>query len=301
MRDHRGVTSIFRPVRGRGEPLTAFVLSGGANQGIAQVGMLRALLERGIRPDVVIGTSAGALNGAAIAGSPTLEKVAHLEEVWVSLDGDDVFPGGTLQRAWNILRRDDHLVPNRGLASVIERAELHSTFAELPIPLRVITTDLLSGDEIVIVSGALAPALLASAALPGIYPPVQLNGHTLVDGAVVNLVPISHAVAGPIDRIFVLDVSDPINDRPIRSPLDVLIRAFGISRDLRLELELQWVPKDIELVVLPPPTDNRDVFDFSGGQQIIDDAYKLASDALDDLEQRPGRQRLRRWWKKLAS
>jgi NTE family protein len=277
------------------------VLSGGANQGIAQVGMLRALLERGIVPDVVIGTSAGALNGAAIAGAPTLEKVDHLEKVWVSLDGDDVFPGGTLQRAWNILRRDDHLVPNRGLAHVIERAALHSTFADLLIPLRVITTDLLTGDEIVIVSGALAPALLASAALPGIYPPVQLNGHTLVDGAVVNLVPISHAVAGPIDRIFVLDVSDPINDRPIRSPLDVLIRAFGISRDLRLELELQWVPKDIELVVLPPPTDNRDVFDFSGGQQIVDEAYTLASDALDDLERRPGRQRLRRWWKRLAS
>jgi len=295
------MTSILRPTRARGEPLTAFVLSGGANQGIGQVGMLRALLERGVVPDVVIGTSAGALNGAAIATSPTLEKVDHLEKVWVSLDGDTVFPGGALRRAWNILRRDDHLIPNRGLESVIERAEVATTFADLQIPLRVVTTDLMTGDEIVIVSGALPPALLASAALPGIFPPVSLNGHTLVDGAVVNLVPISHAVAGPIDRIFVLDVSDPVGDRAIRSPLDVLVRAFAISRDLRLELELQWVPKDIELVILPPPADNREFFDFTGGKRLIDAAYQLASDALDDLERRPGLQRLRKWWKRRAS
>lgn len=300
-RDDQGVTSILRPIRARSEPLTAFVLSGGANQGIGQVGMLRALLERGILPDVLIGTSVGALNAAAIATSPTIEKVDHLEKTWVSLEGEDVFPGGTLRRAWNILRRDDHLIPNRGLAHVIERAEVAPTFNDLQLPLRVVTTDIMTGDEIVIVSGTLPPALLASAALPGIFPPVLLNGHILVDGAVVNLVPISHAVAGPIDRIFVLDVSDPINDRQLRSPLDVLIRAFGISRDLRLELELQWVPKDIELVVLPPPDDNRDVFDFSDGQRIVNESYERASAALDDLEQRPGLQRLRRWWKRRAS
>ena len=74
-------------------PVTAFVLSGGGNRGVAQVGMLRALLERGIVPDVVIGTSAGALNGAAIATSPTLEKVDRLESVWVGLKGDQIYPG----------------------------------------------------------------------------------------------------------------------------------------------------------------------------------------------------------------
>lgn len=277
------------------------MLSGGANQGVMQVGMLRALLERGIRPDVVIGTSAGAMNAAVVATSPTLEKIDRLADMWCSLDGETIFPGGALRRAWNILRRDNHLVPNRGLADVIERAECAPTFAELELPLRIVTTDLDTGDEILIVSGPVAPALLASAALPGIFPPVDLNGHRLVDGAVVNLVPISHALAGPIDRIFVLDVSDPLGERPIRSPLDVLIRAFGISRDLRLELELQWVPKDIELIVLPQPIDDRDFFDFSGGRELLDEAYRLANIALDELEPRPGLQRLRKWWKRLAS
>ena len=192
-------------------------------------------------------SSAGALNGAAFATEPTLERVDLLEHLWTGLTGDQVFPGGAIKRVWNILRRDDHLIPNEGLQSVIASAQPAATFAELQIPLRVVTADLVTGDEIIFVNGPLPPVLLASSALPGIYPPVDLHGHTLVDGAVVNLVPISHALAGPIDRIFVLDVSDPISERPIRSPLDVVIRAFAISRDLRFELELQWVPKDIEV------------------------------------------------------
>jgi NTE family protein len=287
-----------RAWRGAGNrrPVTAFVLSGGGNQGVAQVGMLRALLERGIVPDVVVGTSAGALNGASIATSPTLEKVDDLERVWLGLRGEQIFPGGALKRAWNVLRRDDHLSPNDGLMSVIEASGSAADFASLTVPLRVVTTDLNTGDEILIVGGPIIPALLASAAIPGIFPPVELHGHLLVDGAVVNLVPISHALAGPTERIFVLDVSDPIGDRPIRSPLDVSIRAFAISRDQRFELELQWVPPEIELVVLPAPEDDREFFDFSGGAALINEAYKMASRTLDDYEARPGRRTPRRFW-----
>jgi NTE family protein len=295
------MTTTLRAVRDRTGPITAFVLSGGGNQGVSQVGMLRALLERGILPDVVIGTSVGALNGAVVASAPTLAQVDHLEGVWRRLRGDEVFPGNTLRRAWNLLRRDDHLIPADGLKALIDRVGVAPSFADLQVPLRVVASDLITGDEHVIVRGALPPALLASAALPGLFPPVVLNGHTLVDGAVVNLVPISHALAGPIDRIFVLDVSDPISDRPIRSPLDVAVRAFAISRDQRFELELQWVPKEIEVVVLPPPRDDRDFLDFSGAEGLIRDAYDLAVKALDDLAERPGRQRKRRWWKRLAS
>ncbi len=295
------MTATLRAVRDRTGPITAFVLSGGGNQGVSQVGMLRALLERGIRPDVIIGTSVGALNGSVIATAPTLAQVDHLESVWCTLKGDEVFPGNTLRRAWNLLRRDDHLIPADGLTSLIDRVGVASSFADLQIPLRVVASDLITGDEHVIVRGDLPAALLASSALPGLFPPVVLNGHTLVDGAVVNLVPISHALAGPIDRIFVLDVSDPISDRPIRSPLDVAVRAFAISRDQRFELELQWVPKEIEVVVLPPPRDDRDFLDFSGAAELIQGAYDLTVQALDDLAERPGRQRKRRWWKRLAS
>jgi NTE family protein len=280
--------------------VTAFVLSGGGNGGVGQVGMLRALLERGYVPDVVVGTSAGALNGAAIATSPTVEKVDQLEGVWVSLRGEEVFPGGALKRAWNVLRRDDHLSSNAGLAAVVARAHPGKTFSDLAVPLRVVTTDLDTGDEIVIVAGEIEPALLASAAIPGIFPPVVLDGHRLVDGAVVNLVPISHALAGPTGRVFVLDTSDPIGDRPIRSPLDVAIRAFAISRDQRLELELQWVPPDVEVVMLPAARDAREFFDFSGAATIIAEAHDLAARALDKYEGSARRGR-RRWWQRLLA
>ncbi len=288
-----------RARRGAGarRPVTAFVLSGGGNQGVAHVGMLRALLERGIVPDVVVGTSAGALNGAAIATSPTLERVDELEHIWLGLRGDQIFPGGALKRAWNVLRRGDHLSPNDGLLAVLESSGSAEDFASLAVPLRIVTTDLDTGDEILVVAGPIVPALLASSAIPGVFPPVELHGHRLVDGAVVNLVPISHALAGPTERIFVLDVSDPIGDRPIRSPLDVAIRAFAISRDQRFELELQWVPPDVELVVLPAPLDDREFFEFSGGVALIEEAYKMASGALDEYQARPGRRRPpRRFW-----
>jgi NTE family protein len=286
------------PVRSR-EPRTAFVLSGGGNQGVSQVGMLRALLERGIRPDVVIGTSVGALNGAVIATEPTLAQVGHLEEVWSGLTSERVFPGGTIRRAWNLLRRDDHLISNDGLREMIDHSVIAESFAELAVPLRVVSADLMSGAELVFAAGAVRPALLASAALPGIFPPVRLGEWVLVDGAIVNLVPISHALAGPIDRIYVLDVSDPMTERPVRSPLDVVIRSVAISREQRFDLELQWVPEDVELVVLPAPDDDRDFFDFSGARELIDEALVLAHRALDDHELRPDRQRIRRWWKRL--
>ena len=120
------------------QPRTAFVLSGGGNQGVSQVGMLRALLERGIVPDVVIGTSAGALNGAAVAYAPNLTGVAQLAAVWEQLRADHVFPGGRIHRAWNIVRRGTHLFGNEGLAALIHHSTPARSFSDLEIPLRVI-------------------------------------------------------------------------------------------------------------------------------------------------------------------
>ena len=282
---------------------TAFVLSGGGNRGVAQVGMLRALLERGIVPDVIIGTSVGALNGAVIAHNPTVEAIDHLEAVWLNLDREQVFPGTVVSRMWNILRRDDHLVASTGLAELIAAASPAETFADLKIPLRVVTADLETGEECVLVRGPLAPSLLASSALPGIFPPVDLHRRTLVDGGVVNLVPISHALAGPINRVYVLDISDPISDRLIRSPLDVAMRAFAISRDQRFDLERQWVPAEVDLIVLPAPVDDRNFYDFDGAEAIITEAYERAKKTLTAHQSRRPVQtsdstprRWRRWW-----
>jgi NTE family protein len=281
-------------------PRTAFVLSGGGNQAVSQVGMLRALLEREIVPDVVVGTSAGAWNGSLIATDPTVAVVARLEDLWDRLRGDVIFPGGRLARAWNLLTRDDHLFADDGLRAVVEMGGTPLWFDDLAVPLRVVAADLETGEEVVFASGSLRPALMASAALPGLFPPVRFDGRVLVDGAVVNTVPLSHALAGPVDRVYVLDVSGELLRRPNRSPLDVLVKAFAISRKQRFQLELRSVPESIDVVVLPAPADARDLFDFSDPARYVTEAYDLAQVALDAAEAaRRRRTGLRRtWWRR---
>src|SRR5689334_9918857 len=269
------------------EPRTAFVLSGGGNQGVSQVGMLRALFERDIVPDVVIGTSAGALNGAAVCYAPNLTGVAQLSAVWEQLRSDHVFPGGRIHRAWNVVRRGTHLFESVGLEAVIHHSTPARSFSDLEVPLRVIATDLDTGEEVVLARGPLKPALLASTALPGVFPIVHHDGRRLVDGGVVDNVPLSHALAGPIDRVFVCNVSSGPGERIERSPLDVVMTSFSHARSQRFELELRHVPPEIEVIELPRPPDARDLFDFSGARHLIDAAYELAHEALDAVAVTP--------------
>jgi NTE family protein len=284
-------------------PRTAFVLSGGGNQAVSQVGMLRALLERGIVPDVVVGTSAGAWNGSVVASDPSLVAVDRLCELWSRLRGDVIFPGGRITRAWNLLTKDDHLFSDDGLRAVVDMGHTPPRFDDLAIPLRVVAADLETGEEVVLACGPLRPALLASAALPGLFPPVRLGGRVLVDGAVVDTVPLSHALAGPVERVYVLDVSAELMTRPNRSPLDVLVKAFAISRKQRFQLELRSVPESVEVVVLDGPPDDRELFDFSEPERYVDAAYDLTRAALDDAEAaRQRRTGMRRsWWRRTAT
>lgn len=264
--------------------------------------MLKALLERDIVPDVLVGTSAGACNAVVIATMPNLAGVERLAESWTSLRGDEVFPGGRLSRAWNLLTRDDHLFDNDGLRAIIVKGGTPATFDELRVPLRVVACDLDSGEEVVFAAGPLEPALLASAALPGLFPPIRHDGRLLVDGAVVNTVPLSHALAGPVDRVYVLNIAGELLQRSLRSPIDVAIRAFAISRKQRFEVELRSVPESIEVVVLEGPLDDREVTDFSDPQKLIDQSYRIAERTLDEAEIAK-RKRLtfrRPWWRRYA-
>jgi NTE family protein len=290
-------------MRSPDRPRTAVVLSGGGNQAVSQVGMLRALLERDIVPDLVVGTSAGALNGAVIATDPTVAGTEHLADVWLSIRSGEVFQGGKLARAWNVLRRDDHLFTNEGLLSILDRAHTATTFAETDVPLRVVATDLNTGDEVVFASGPLEPALLASTALPALFPPIEHDGRLLVDGAITNTVPLWHALSGPTDRIYVCNVSGALIERRMRSPLDVAVRAFAISRNQRFELELRHAPADVDVVVLPSPSDQRELFDFSDSLMLIEEGHHLAARALDEHEAERARHRARdrarrRWFRR---
>ncbi len=258
----------------------AFVLSGGGNQGVGQVGMLRALIEAGITPDVIVGCSAGALNGAALAYAPNLTGVARLASVWGDLKGSEVFPGSKFTRAWSVVRHGTHLFDNGGLQKVIRTGSAARSFADLSVPLRVVAADLDTGDEVVFVRGPLEPALLASAALPGVFPIIEHDNRRLVDGGIVNAVPLWHALCGPCDKIYVLNVSHSSGIQAFRSPLDVVMASFSHSRNLRYKLERRHVPDGPEIFEMPHPTDNRELFDFTGAEGIIEEGYELGREFL---------------------
>ena len=229
----------------------------------------------------MIGTSAGALNGACLCYAPNLTGVARIANVWMGLTQAGVFPGSKMSRAWNVVRRGTHLFSNEGLEKLIDEATPARSFSDLRVPLRVVATDLDTGEEVVFARGPLKPALLASACLPGVFPVVEHDGRRLVDGGVVNSVPLWHAISGPVDRVYVLNVSGSVSDRPQRSPLDVVMTSFLHSRNQRYELERRHMPPGVELIELPRPRDTREIFDFSGGEALIDEAYTLTLAALD--------------------
>ncbi len=172
-------------------PSVAFVLSGGASLGAIQVGILRALYERGIAPDLIVGTSAGALNGAYIASRPqTIATADALGNIWRGLRRGDAFPLNPLVGLLGFLGTRDHLVPESGLRRLIARHVEQDRLEELPIPLHIVAVDMINGEELRLSSGPLTEAVLASAALPAIVAPVRWGDRSLVDGGGEDRPPI---------------------------------------------------------------------------------------------------------------
>lgn len=233
---------------------TAFVLGGARNLGAMQVGMLAALSDAGIRPDLVVGCSVGAVNGAAVAADPTPAGVERLTSVWSELTRRDVWPTHPAAAAVRLVRRAPGSFGNDGLRRVVER-HLPATFEELAVPFSCVAASLDTGQARWFSSGPLAPAVLASSALPGLLPPVEVDGEALIDGAAVDVVPLGRALSLGARRLFVLQIKDldASAPRPER-PLEVLVRAFAISRNARFVSELASVPADAEVHVLPVPS-----------------------------------------------
>src|SRR5450631_3357172 len=154
---------------------TAFVLPGGSSLGAVQVGMAEALLETGIRPDLIIGSSAGSLNGAWLARHPGPEGAARLRDLWLTVRRRDVFPlsPGMLL---GLAGRRDHLVSSKALERWLITNALFSRIEQATIPLHIMATDLMSGAAVRLSSGDVVAALLASSAIPGVFPPVPWDG-----------------------------------------------------------------------------------------------------------------------------
>jgi NTE family protein len=262
---------------------TAFVLAGGGSRGAVQVGMLEELVHRGIHADRVFGASVGAINGAAYAGNPTPAGVEHMADVWRSIRGTDIFPRGTFDGPWAYFLKRAAVHANSGLRKIIEAGIDYENLEDAVVPLEVVTTSLTDGRERWITHGPAVEAVLASSAIPSIFPPVTIDGDVLVDGGVVNNVPISRALSAGCDRIYVL-LCGPLHYHPPppRRPAEAALTAFFVAVHARFVRELATLPPNVEVIVFSGGGEPANQYrDFSQTAVLIEEGRAEVADTLD--------------------
>lgn len=272
------VADLPRPV--------GYVLGGGGSLGAVQVGMLQALGEHDIVPGVVAGSSVGSLNGAVVASDPkgAANRLSHL---WARLTRGDVFPGGLLTQARTLQRTKTHLFSSTGLAAVITRfLGTEITFADLSLPFAAVAMDGATALPHVLHEGPLLPALLASTAIPGIFPPVQLGSLLLYDGGLVANVPMRQALAMGARSLVVLDCSFPGHmPDPPATIAEVLLYTAMVTMRSQAVLEAPLVAAELPVIYLPGPKPHPvSPLDFHHTAMLIEGAYEAARSFLDHLK-----------------
>jgi NTE family protein len=261
---------------------TAFAISGGGARGAAQAGMLCALIERRIVPDFVVGVSIGAWNGAWLAHRPDLDWVKQLEEVWRRVSRR------TLDMVWwraarNMVRRKPSLYEGNGLSRFVAQHLQVRAFEDLAVPLHTVAIDLTLGTKAVFSSGPLGPALLASSAIPGIFPPVLINGHQHVDGGLVDPTGLDTAIELGARRVYVLDSGYAGRlPAPLGSMNAIVDHAFQVAAQHRTRLTIKQLGRSVEIIHLRPSAGFlRHSMDFGATDDYINEGYRYAADVLD--------------------
>jgi NTE family protein len=243
-----------REPRPRAGP-TAFVLGGGGVHGAAEVGMLQALAARGIVPELVLGTSVGALNGALVAADPqtAVDRLTHL---WATIDEYSPFDASLIERASTFARTRTHLHGNHRLQRLLRTHLDVRRFEQLALPFQCVAASIERAGARWFDRGELIPALLATTAVPGLLPPVEIDGEHHLDGGLVDSIPVGRAIELGARRIYVLQVGrveQPL--RPPTRPWEVGLVAFEIARRHRFMEAMARIPSDVEVHVLPSGTD----------------------------------------------
>lgn len=249
---------------------TAFVLAGGGSYGAIQVGMLRELIAEGVRPDLVVGSSVGAINGAYFAGDPTAAGVARLESVWCALRRQDVFPV-TLRRLVGLLFDASALVDSRGLRRLIERHLPYEALEDAAIPVHIAATEMLSGNSVRLSSGPAVEAILASCAIPAAFAPVRVGDKYLIDGAVANNTPVVTAVELGARRLVVLPTGFACALKaPPATALGNALHAINLLIARQLVRDLEQLSGQVEVITVPPLCPiSVSPYDFSRAHELI--------------------------------
>lgn len=231
---------------------TAFVLAGGGSFGAIQVGMLQSLAAHGVTADLVVGSSVGALNGAFYAGDPSVQGMARLADIWRGLRRHDVFPI-TWRAVLGFLWRRDFLISHQGVRRLIDDHIPYSRLEQAPLPVHVVTTDIITGDSVVFSEGPTSEAIVASTAIPGAFSPIHYKDYYLADGAISSNTPVRVAVAKGARRLIVLPTGHACaNNAPPVGAVANALHALTLLIARQLVNELENLGPEIEYYVVPP-------------------------------------------------
>lgn len=236
--------------------MTAFVLGGGGLLGAAEVGMLQALAERGVRPDLVLGTSVGAINGAAYAADPGQGAAERLARMWADLGAADVFGGNVVAQLSTLARSRTHLYDNVRLRGLLAEQVGDRRIEDLAVAFQCVAAGIETAAAHWFTSGPLLDAVLASCAVPGVLPAVRIGDEHFLDGGLVDSMPVGRALALGATEIYALHVGRlerPLS--PPRWPWEVAMVAFEIARRSRFTDHMAALPEGVTVHVLPSGTD----------------------------------------------
>jgi NTE family protein len=251
---------------------TAFVFAGGGSLGAIQAGMLRALTDAGVKADLVVGSSVGAMNASYFAGDPTAAGVGRLEEIWRGIRRRDVFPV-TVRSALGLLAHPGHLIDPSSLRSLLAHHLPYRHLEEAKLPVHVVATNLV-GMTVCLSQGPAVEAILASAAIPAAFPPVRIGNDYLIDGAVGSNTPILTAAGLGATRIIVLPTGFACAlQAPPEGAIARALHAITLLIAHQIVRDLKELAQRVEVVVVPNlcPLDVSP-YDFSGAAHLIERA-----------------------------
>ncbi len=267
------------------------MLGGGGQLGAHGVGLLKALIERGIQPDLIIGTSIGALNGAVVAADPSMNSVHELTRLWSSIDRAGIFDSSLVNRVRTLAKSKTHVYDDRALKLLLAETLAVANIEDLTVRFECVAASIEKASAHYFSHGPLIDAVLASSAVPGLLPPVEIDGEHFLDGGLVASIPLDRAVDLGATTIYVLQVGRI--EEPLTAPTwpwEVAMVAFEISRRHRFTESLETLPPGITVHLLPTgePKSFNDISQYrsdsaAANRDRIDRSYRAASDYLDSL------------------
>ena len=269
-----GLSALPRPV--------VYVFGGGGARGAAHAGQMKALREVGHTPDAVIGTSVGSISAAATAEDPSI-AAEKMVEVWLAMRKGNVFPGTALEQVATLGRTKTHMYSAAALRKTLREHIETIRIEDLQLPYAAVTTDYELAQPKVLMSGGLENAMVASSAIPGVYPMVQIDGRLLCDGGVVSNVPVVEARLLKPKSMVVLDCIGPVATSR-KNIIDIIAGAAGILQHKQRMADIASATADFPVVYMPPPRSAGSPLDFSHTQELIDDTYEAGVEFLRNIK-----------------